>query len=151
MQIRALKNGDLQSISKLVADVSNMDILPHFCRQGQDEFISRVIPDLEATMNPALFKSIVATELGQIIGFGAIREKNYITHVFVSKNAQGKGVGKALVSNLVSFADGKQMSLRASINARSFYEGLGFSATEPEGRFNGIRFIPMSMPLDKVK
>lgn len=150
MQYRTIERADLIQVSNIVSEVSNIDILPHFCKQGKSEFITRVIPDLEATMNSALFDTIVATENDHIVGFAAIREKNYITHVFVSKNAQGKGVGKALVSKLLGFANGKQVTLRASVNARSFYEALGFCATEPEGRFNGIRFIPMSIAVNKI-
>ncbi|AOT10715.1 GNAT family N-acetyltransferase [Pseudoalteromonas luteoviolacea] len=150
MQYRTIEHADLVQVSNIVSEVSNIDILPHFCKQGKSEFINRVIPDLEATMNSAIFNTIVATDNEQIVGFAAIRERNYITHVFVSKNAQGKGIGKALVKKLLTFAQGKQVSLRASVNARSFYEALGFCATEPEGRFNGIRFISMSIPIHNV-
>ncbi|ESP93417.1 MULTISPECIES: GNAT family N-acetyltransferase [Pseudoalteromonas] len=150
MHIRAFQKSDLNTVSQLVSEVSKCDILPHFCEQGQTEFINRVIPDLEATLNQSIFNTFIAIHEDRVVGFAAIRERNYITHLFVDKGQQGSGIGKVLLDKLLSYAKGKQVSLRSSLNARSFYEKQGFTETEPEGQFNGIRFVPMSITINQA-
>ncbi|TQF67348.1 GNAT family N-acetyltransferase [Pseudoalteromonas luteoviolacea] len=151
MDIRLAKQNDIDQITKLVSQVSVADVLPHFDSSGQQEYMRRVIPDIETTLNTVLFDTFVAVEGNLIVGFAAIREKNYITHLFVAKEVQGQGLGKILLEKMLAQTSARQISLRSSINAQHFYKKQGFSATEPEDQFCGIRFIPMAIDTRKSK
>ncbi|MGF1771500.1 GNAT family N-acetyltransferase [Vibrio wakamikoensis] len=74
-------------------------------------------------------------------------QNEFLTHLFVSKQSQGTGVGHFILSHLLSSTDVAEASLRSSVNAMSFYEKHGFVATGPESEFNGIRFVPMTLQI----
>ncbi|OCQ21889.1 acetyltransferase [Pseudoalteromonas luteoviolacea] len=145
MEIRYAKQKDVEQITALITHVSELDVLPLFDSQGRREYMSRVIPDIETTFNTNLFDTFVATQNEQVVGFAALRDKHYITHLFVAKKLQGSGFGKALLDKLLAQTRAKHVSLRSSVNAQHFYEKYGFTASEPECAFMGIRYVPMTL------
>ena len=69
-----------------------------------------------------------------MIGYGNIDDTGYIDHLYVAKEAQGKGVGKAICDSLEKFAKGKNiknLTVHASKNAKSFFEARGFKVIAP--------------------
>lgn len=91
------------------------------------------------------FLSIKVVSEGRLLGFAALRDGNYLTHLFVSQSSQGLGLGRQLFNLLLNATDAKEVSLRSSINAVVFYERNGFVGTDEEAEFNGIRFVPMTL------
>lgn len=151
MDIQKVNQGDLDSAASLITSVAEVDIFPHFCEQGQAEFKTRVLPDLNTILTEPNYLTVKAVISGKIVGVAALRNADYLTHLFVSKSCQGKGVGKTLLNYLVTETKAQQVSLRSSINAVSFYESLGFECTGEEGDYNGIRFMPMTLDLQKSR
>ncbi|EEW08897.1 conserved hypothetical protein [Vibrio mimicus VM573] len=113
--------------------------------QGKQEFIERVIPDLRAVFDGEKFLALKAVLGGKLLGFGVLRDGNYLTHLFVSNEVQGTGLGRDLLNHLLASAKANEISLRSSVNAVGFYSHNGFVATGDEAEFNGIRFVPMSL------
>lgn len=145
MDIQQVEFVDLESVKRFISQVSEMDVLPNFNDQGKAEYKLRVLPDVVMTLDTERFQTLKVIFAGEIVGFGALRDGNYLTHLFVSKSMQGQGVGKQLLSTLLNTTGTKEISLRSSINAVGFYESYGFEATGNEAEFNGIRFIPMRL------
>lgn len=83
MDIRRVEETDMAAVVELVEKVANSDILPHFSEKGRMTFISKVLPDLKTVFDKANFYSVKAVERGQLIGFGALREGSYITHLLL--------------------------------------------------------------------
>ena len=144
MQIIETTLEDLHSVIELVANVSQADILPHFDEEGRETFSSKILPDVKTTFDKACFDTLKVIENGKLIGFGAIRDRDYITHLFIENSYQGTGLGKSLLVQLLKLSDNEEVRLRASVNAVNFYESQGFKATDKETQVNGIRFLPMS-------
>ena len=145
MEILKVKETDLEAVTQLVSEVSKVDVLPLLNTQGQQEYKQRVLPDLATTLDDEKFVSVKAVANGKILGFAALRSGNYLTHLFVSNAAQGKGVGRDLLRFVLQTTDANEISLRSSVNAVNFYRHHGFVATGEEAEFNGIRFVPMSL------
>ncbi|AWY01836.1 acetyltransferase [Marinomonas primoryensis] len=145
MEIQQVELVDLESMKRFISQVSEMDVLPNFNDQGKAEYKLRVLPDVVMTLDTERFQTLKVIFAGEIIGFGALRDGNYLTHLFVSKSMQGQGVGKQLLSTLLNTTGTKEINLRSSINAVGFYESYGFEATGNEAEFNGIRFVPMRL------
>nr|WP_275664491.1 GNAT family N-acetyltransferase [Vibrio tubiashii] len=116
-----------------------------FSEQGKKQFIERVIPDLHTVFDGENFLAIKAVYGEQLLGFAALRDENYVTHLFVSKQAQGSGLGRDMLNHLLASTESKEVSLRSSINAMCFYRHNGFTVSGDEGEVNGIRFVPMSL------
>ncbi|MGJ8647279.1 MAG: GNAT family N-acetyltransferase [Marinomonas colpomeniae] len=145
MVIQKIIPTDLDAVTVLVKEVSEVDVLPWFNLQGQEEYKERVLPDLATTFDEDRFLSIKAVSDGKLLGFSALRDGNYLTHLFVSQSSQGLGLGRQLLNFLLNATEAKEVSLRSSVNAVGFYERNGFVATGEEAEFNGIRFVPMTL------
>ncbi len=81
---------------------------------------------------------IVAISAGSPVGFAALRD-NHLEHLYVSLEAQGKGVGSQLLQSAKTAAGGT-LSLyvfQKNDRARHFYEKHGFHcAALSDGSFN---------------
>ena len=62
----------------------------------------------------------------RILGFGDIDDSGYLDRLYVHKDYQGKGIGKALCQELESAVKSKNLSTHASVTARPFFEKLGY-------------------------
>jgi len=145
MEIQRVNNEDLIAITDLVEAVSKVAVLPHFNEQGKQEYIARVLPDIKTTFDNDDFVTVKAISNNTLLGFAAMRAGNYLTHLFVSHQAQGRGIGQKLLQYLLDSTDAQEIKLRSAVNAVDFYLKHGFEITEKEGEFNGIRFVPMSL------
>lgn len=145
MEIRHATTSDRNAVKHLITAVSQTDVLPLFSQQGQQEYQRIVLPDVDMTFDDSRYSGIIAILDDQLVGFGALRHGDYLTHLFVAKSAQGKGVGKKLLNALICSTSANRISLRSSVNAVSFYHLHGFNTTGEEADFNGIRFVPMSL------
>ncbi|MGF1722393.1 GNAT family N-acetyltransferase [Vibrio kyushuensis] len=145
MEIQKVITTDLDAVTMLVSEVSEKDVLPFLNTQGKQEYKERVLPDLASTLDNNKFLSIKAVSGEELLGFAALRDGNYLTHLFVSSSLQGSGLGSDLLNHLLSKTDANEISLRSSVNAVGFYSRNGFTATSEEAEFNGIRFVPMSL------
>jgi len=145
MEIQKVLKSDLGTVTRLVSEVSDKDVLPLLNAQGKQEYKDRVLPDLATTFDDEKFSSIKAVSGGEILGFAALRDGNYLTHLFVASSQQGAGLGHTLLNHLLNQTNAREVSLRSSVNAVGFYNRNGFVATGEEAEFNGIRFVPMSL------
>ncbi|MBJ6973680.1 GNAT family N-acetyltransferase, partial [Vibrio cholerae] len=96
MEIQKVVPADLDAVTSLVSEVSSIDIFPLLNAQGKQEFIERVIPDLRAVFDGEKFLALKAVLGGKLLGFGVLRDGNYLTHLFVSNEVQGTGLGRDL-------------------------------------------------------
>lgn len=134
---------DASSLATLVLDVSQQSILPYLESNGQNAYVASIQSDINTVLNRSEYQSVKASINNKLIGFAAMREGNYITHLFVDNQYQATGVGKALLARLMATSQADEVSLKASLNAVSFYESQGFVVTGSEMSVNGIRFVPM--------
>ncbi|WP_028024054.1 GNAT family N-acetyltransferase [Enterovibrio calviensis] len=145
MEIKAVNLSDVAAVQTLIATVSEHDVLPLFNAQGREEYKTRVLPDIQTTFDESQFTTIKADHDGEVVGFAALRDGNYVTHLFVSKSCQGTGLGRKLLTSLLNSTTEKEIRLRSSVNAVQFYEHVGFETAGDEASFNGIRFVPMTL------
>ena len=71
-------------------------------------------------------RTIVATESGEIVGFGDMDETGYLDRLYVHKDYQGQGVASAICDELERFAAGKTITTHASITAKPFFLHRGY-------------------------
>lgn len=71
-------------------------------------------------------RTIVATENGEIIGFGDMDESGYLDRLYVHKDHQGQGIASAICDELECFAAEKTITTHASITAKPFFQHRGY-------------------------
>ena len=71
-------------------------------------------------------RTVIATENGEIIGFGDMDENSYLDRLYVHKDHQGQGIASAICDELECFATGKTITAHASITAKSFFQHRGY-------------------------
>ncbi|ALQ40950.1 acetyltransferase [Fusobacterium hwasookii ChDC F174] len=84
-----------------------------------------------------ILKGLIATD----------RRKRHINLFFVSKDSQGKGIGKKLMSVIVNNNENSYITVNSSRYGVPIYEKLGFVKMEEEKEQDGLKFTPMKLIL----
>ena len=71
-------------------------------------------------------RTIVATENGEIVGFGDMDRSGYLDRLYVHKDFQRQGIASAICDELERFAVGKTFTTHASITAKPFFQHRGY-------------------------
>lgn len=92
---------------------------------------------------------IVAVVDEIITGIGSITPDGYLDLMYVHKDYQGKGIGSALLDELLTNAINNNLSLvksDVSITAKTFFEKKGFAVdTAQKVQINGIELLNYKM------
>ncbi|GFH42622.1 N-acetyltransferase [Lactococcus hodotermopsidis] len=97
---------------------------------------------VEKSFKNSLYKVFAFDEKGQLVACGrALSDgvlQGNIYNIAVSPTQQGKGLGKAIIQNLLVQLDGQIVTLYTHPKTFSYYEQLGFSNLKT----GFIRFLP---------
>ena len=92
---------------------------------------------------------VVAEEAGRPVGFAELEPGGHIDRVYVSADHQRRGVGRALLEDVVDEARRRgiaRLFVEASITARPFFESLGFAVLAPQVvSLRGTEFVNYRM------
>ncbi len=107
--------------------------------------------DLYVAFLKGTYRMMVALDGERVIGAGSIRNKNFLSLLFVDENYHHLGIGSALLTGLCNYLKGEagehRMLLKAAPYAVDFYRKLGFRAVGPEEEYSGIRVTAMEKVL----
>ncbi|RGY95699.1 GNAT family N-acetyltransferase [Clostridium sp. AM58-1XD] len=95
--------------------------------------------------------SIVAVEKGQVTGFGDIDKSGYLDRLYVHKDYQGRGTAAAICDELEKHAEGKRITVHASITAKPFFEKRGYlTVKEQQILRRGVFLTNYVMKMEKT-
>jgi len=106
------------------------------------------IASLESRMG-ADNEMLVYEDNDKVIGFIELKEDRHIAMLFVSPRHQRKGVGKSLISEILSDTKNNTITVSASLTSVSAYLGYGFECTGEVSESAGLTYQPMEMKLNK--
>jgi ribosomal protein S18 acetylase RimI-like enzyme len=151
MKIRLAAIEDASLISALITTLSKEFIAHEFTEGGADILLGSMDPASVRKYITSGYRYHIAEKGGKMIGAIAIKENSHLYHLFVSKECQRSGVGRALweVAKSVSLAEGNPglFTVNASLGAAGMYEKLGFIRTSEIVSTAGILYIPMKWEL----
>ena len=146
MIIRKLAENETDFALTLAWDVFQKFEAPDYSKQGVEEFY-KSIHDINWLKSLKIYG---AFENDKLIGVIASRNNgSQIALFFVKGEYQGKGIGRRLFEKFVSECCSDVVTVNSSPFAIPIYHKLGFSDTDCEQIFSGIRFTPMECKLKK--
>ena len=152
---RQMQHGEETQVIDLVSRVFYQFVAPLYSDQGITEFMKFADASTLAERIQGNSFVLVAELHKEIIGTIEINENNHIALFFIAPEHQRKGLGKELLNTAVNrciASDPKltKITVNSSPNAVSAYRALGFTEMDGEKTSNGIRFVPMSLEVDKT-
>jgi predicted GNAT family N-acyltransferase len=121
-----------------------------YSEEGIKEFHRYIDPDRLAKRSSTNHFVLVAELGSDIVGMIEVREYNHISLLFIVREYQGQGIGRALLNEAIRICiqekDGiSKVTVHSSPNSVEAYKHFGFEALETERVENGIRYVPMKL------
>lgn len=152
--IRPMKQGEEIITCRLVVEVFNEFVARHYSEEGVSEFLKYIDPDLMSRRVISDHFVLMAEKDGSLVGIIEVRGFNHISLLFVSKEAQRKGIAKRLLNEALQICSRNNpnlthVSVHSSPNSIEAYEHLGFRSEGSEKLEHGIRYVPMILQVYK--
>ena len=126
MQLREYIPSDCAQLAELFYQTVHSVNAKDYTQEQLDAWASGEV-DLQAwDASFRAHRTIVATENGEIIGFGDMDETGYLDRLYVHKDYQGQGIASAICNELERLAAGKTFTTHASITAKPFFLHRGY-------------------------
>lgn len=130
MIIRPYRCADCPTLAQIYYDTIHTVCAADYTKAQLDAWASG---DVDLQVWDAYFlarHSFVAELDGKIVGFADMDNTGYLGRLYVHKDYQGLGIGKALYHAAEMAVDVPRYTLHASVTAKSFYEKLGYRTLE---------------------
>ena len=152
--IRLMKHGEESIACRLAVEVFNEFVAPHYSQEGVSEFRRYIEPDLMSKRVKSDHFVLLAEMDDRLVGIIEVMDFNHISLLFVSREAQRKGIAKRLLNEALQICSRNnpnlsQVSVHSSPNSIEAYEHLGFRSEGSEKLEHGIRYIPMILQVYK--
>jgi len=149
MRLRIAIDSDLPDLQKIYVETIEEICIQDYNQQQVDVWKSTVENTARwtAVMNNQLV--IVAERNNKIVGFGTLRDGNYIDFFYIHKNFQRQGIAQNILSQLETHARKSgnfKITSDVSITARPFFEKNGFTILKEQKNLRkGIELINYKM------
>ncbi len=88
IEIVKAQTNDIIQVADLVSKVTQRHILEHFTEEGKRRFLARIGQDVTQAITHPDFFALAAFHDSKVVGFAALKDDNYLTHLFVATKAQ---------------------------------------------------------------
>lgn len=141
MIIRTYQSSDLKILVKLFYDTVHFVNSKDYSKKQVDVWASKTLDLVKWDQSLKEHYSLVALIDGKIVGFGDIDQTGYLDRLYVHHQYQGKGIAKAICSQLEKSVNGK-ITVHASITAKGFFEHRGYQVIKKqEVKRQGISLV----------
>lgn len=141
MIIRTYQSSDLKILVKLFYDTVHFVNSKDYSKKQVDVWASKTLDLVKWDQSLKEHYSLVALIDGKIVGFGDIDQTGYLDRLYVHYQYQGKGIAKAICSQLEKSVNGK-ITVHASITAKGFFEHRGYQVIKKqEVKRQGISLV----------
>jgi putative acetyltransferase len=149
LQVRRALPEDVETVSRLfrktIRSVNSKDYEPDQLKAWSSGYKDTV--HWKQRIKSECF--LIAEKDKRIVGFGSLDNSGVLGMMYVHKDHQGNGVGKALMNGLESYAAKhhiREIVSEVSITARPFFIRMGFIAGEKQSReLSGVKLTNQLM------
>lgn len=149
IQLRNAVPNDAREISSLILNLARSSIVDNY-ESASKTFWESISETAEKRyIEDSRYKYIVAVDNDKLLGCVAVRDKKHLVHLFVHREAQGKGLASKLwheIKSQLELAGYKGgYTVNSSLEAVKIYKHFGFKPVGQVKQENGISFQPMVM------
>lgn len=150
MQIRKIDKADLNIVSSICMKAFMHSVAPTLSGEGVDTFGK--IASVDSFLNRMKEDNVILIyeEIGEIKGVVELKEGRHLAMLFVDLEFQKKGIGKNLVSAVLSYAKVEKITVSASLNSVPAYLSYGFINVGQPDEKSGLKYQPMELELNKA-
>lgn len=132
MYIRKYESSDCESLAELFYNTVHSVNAKDYSEEQLNAWATGSV-DLSAwDKSLSEHYSIVAVENDLIVGFGDIDSTGYLDRLYVHKDYQRQGIAAAICNELEQNCKGSTITTHASITAKPFFEGRGYSVLKEQ-------------------
>ncbi len=134
LELRTYEEADLTEIGQLFYDTVHTVNAKDYSKEALDAWASGNIDEVKWHQSLLSHYSIIAKLNDKIVGFGDV-EGNYLDRLYVHKDYQNRGVGRAIAERLEDYAKQNKettVTTYASLTARPFFEKRGYLIIEEQ-------------------
>lgn len=155
LPIYKIKSNEIGLALSLVWEVFKEFEAPDYTDEGVNNFKKDIV-DSEEFAHRCMRGAVTlygAYDEGRLVGVAGVTEnQSHINLLFVRKEYQNRGIGKALFRYVLDKVVQERpeisaITVNASPYAVDFYIHIGFIALTEEQTCNGMRFTPMGYPV----
>ena len=126
MQLREYITSDCDQLARLFFQTVHSVNTKDYTKEQLDVWATGNVDLNRWDMSFKEHYTIIATDNGEIVGFGDIDSSGSLDRLFVHKNHQHKGIATAICDELESSVTGKKIITHSSITAKPFFEKQGY-------------------------
>lgn len=126
MQLREYMTSDCDQLARLFFQTVHSVNAKDYTKEQLDVWATGNVDLNRWDMSFKEHYTIIATDNGEIVGFGDIDSSGYLDRLFVHKDHQHKGIATAICDELESFVTGEKIITHSSITAKPFFEKRGY-------------------------
>ena len=154
IEYRLMDPGEEGKVINLVSRVFNEFVAPLYSAEGVTEYYRYANAAAMAQRSKSNHFTIIAEQEADPVGMIETRNHNHIALFFVKSEFQRKGIGKQLLKQALDICFQNNPKLRkitvhSSPNSVGAYEQMGFIPEDKEQLVNGMRYVPMSLKIEK--
>lgn len=127
MTLRNYEHGDCTALTQLFYDTVHTVNRRDYTQAQVDAWATGTVDLAAWDASLTAHHTLVAEEDGVILGFADMAADGYLDRLYVHKDHQGRGVATALCDALEGASHACRFTTHASLTARSFFEGRGYS------------------------
>lgn len=149
MRLRLAILSDLPQMQKLYSETIQTVCINDYNQQQVDVWLTAVQNKArwDAVLKDQLV--VIAEKNNQMVGFGTLRDGDYVDFLYVHKDFQRQGIAARILSQLEIQAQktgNKNLTSDVSITARPFFEKKGFIVLQKQENLrNGIVLVNYKM------
>lgn len=147
MRIRKMVHADLPSAYSMCLEAFMLAVAPSLSTQGVETFAKVASQEAFAERMKSDNLIIVCVANGNLIGLVELKEGRHVAMLFVSPDAQRRGIGMRLLNAALEHARTNIMTVRACLPSIPAYEHYGFALAGDVGEFAGLVYQPMDKRL----
>ena len=132
MQLREYMTSDCDQLARLFFQTVHSVNAKDYTKEQLDVWATGNVDLNRWDMSFKEHYTIIATDNGEIVGFGDIDSSGYLDRLFVHKDHLNKGIATAICDELESSVTGKKIITHSSITAKPFFEKRGYSVKKEQ-------------------